>query len=80
MSEAATNHALTLFSCGCVVSTSATQDMGVVLMKGDETRSYHTAEQCPWDMNDYRMEMQPAAQVQIIKERLPLEGMLPKNR
>lgn len=73
MPKAVTDHIVAPSFCGCVALISAEQDLRVVLMRGDETRSYHTAEQCPWDMANFRMDQQPAAEVQLKRERGPLE-------
>lgn len=46
--------------------------MEVLLMRGDETRSYHTIEQRPWELKAYQLDGQRTLQVQLKCERLPL--------
>ena len=41
-------------------------------MRGDETRSYHTIEQRPWELKAYQLDGQRTLQVQLKCERLPL--------
>lgn len=61
-----------------IALASAQQDIEVLLMRGDETRSYHTAEQRPWELQGYQMDEQPDLKVQRkrgCRERLPLEDV-----
>lgn len=74
MARAVDDHIMTPFPLWFSL-TSIEQDMEALLMRGDETRSYHTIEQCPWELKGYQLEGQPALQVQLKRERLPLEDL-----
>lgn len=76
MTRAAAARVLTQFPCGRVVTLiSAEQDMEVLLMRGDETRSYHTIDQRPWDLQSYRLDEQPDLKVRPKRERLSLQDI-----